>query len=436
MLFLLACSGSVPGPSDTRADDTAPAHDTGTSDERAVASGVWSFDSLAFEASDADLAPLADITDGATLIGFGESIHYSGGYAQARARAIRYAVEALGYRAIGVEAPWFAAETTRAYVVGEHDDLGAAVAGLTFGTWASASTGELLTFVRGWNEAHPDDTVEVFGFDIQGVWDDFPFLREVVTTVTPDEAAVLWEGVAGCAGGTYTSSADFTAGDFAYGLYTADGTVYSKERLTTCLAGIDGLDAWVSAHSADIAAAFDTDHVTRVQAAARSVRAIQLELRDPFSVEGYDARDAGMADLVALFHAERLNGRPTVLWAHNAHLRANSDDAEVQPSGWVTMGTHLGDTFGDAYAPVALVAKRVDYDWNGSGVQTVRAGADSLEGALGDLGPDLLLVDARTADLTQATTHYGAPDTATGVPADGFRGFMWLRESETFEVFE
>jgi erythromycin esterase len=65
--------------------------------------GVHSLSGIDEMLPDDDLQPLDSILGDAKNVGFGESVHTTGGYTQAKFRVIKYLVEKKGFRAIGWE---------------------------------------------------------------------------------------------------------------------------------------------------------------------------------------------------------------------------------------------------------------------------------------------------------------------------------------------
>lgn len=442
LLPLLACTpDKPPNADDTGAPDTGG--DTDTTDTRVYADGVWRFDTLDFGAATDDLAPVAEIVGDAEIVGLGESIHYTGGYAAARARLVPWLVEEQGFRAIAVEAGWYNAQTTDAWLRDDEGDLDGAMVGLGFGVWMSQEHAEMLQWVHDWNVANPDDMVALYAFDMQFFWDDFPYLRSVVTETDPDGVDALWAGVAGCLGGTYVTSADYNDDTWAQDMYAGQAD-YDDETYTTCIAGLDAVDDWVASHTEAIEAAMSLEDVTHAQVAARSVRQMQTELYSLGDMlASYNARDVGMAANFEQLRDELYPGRKTVIIAHNGHL--DRDWAAYEASGidgWVSMGTFVADTHGEDYAPLALLGESVTFDWGCSGDQTIEAALGTLERKMLRTGLELAFVDPERAEASgvlesgdDGAMAFGNPDQVTGIVADHFAGLVYLQTVPTFDPY-
>ena len=81
--------------------------------------GVWPLSGDDPTLSDtADLEPLRQLIGDATVAGFGESYHTSGGFYRMKHRIFRFLVEQMGFRAFAMETNWQGAQLATAYVQG------------------------------------------------------------------------------------------------------------------------------------------------------------------------------------------------------------------------------------------------------------------------------------------------------------------------------
>jgi len=410
---------------------------------REVAPGIHRLDGLDLDLPVDDLAPLEGMLGDAQVVALGESIHFSGGYHEVRARMIPYMVETMGMRVVAFEGPWGAAEGSRPYVERCEGELRDAMVGLYFSVWQSPQTAHTLEWLCDWNTAHPDDPVSFFGFDIQQPWHDGPWLRRWLADVHPEPEELL-AGLEPCVAGGVDTEAAFWASDD--GLAYAAGSVPIpglSERTGACVEGLGAVGAWLDDHEAEAAAARSADDVTLARVALVAIEAAHVEFAvGTADVAGWDARDAGMADVFELLWQERAGGQRAVIWAHNAHIVANGEDlrGSVYPAGWVDMGSILGDRLGENYAPIGFIASEVAWSWPGmEGTGSARDGA--LERVLEELGEPWLLVDLPVASADGSVIspgeayQAGHPARATFVPADHYRGLVYLQSSPEMEFW-
>lgn len=401
--------------------------------------GVWEIT--------ADLTPLSPLVADATVVALGETVHTSGGYSAMRARVLRYLVETHGYRALAFEGPWGAAEGTRRYVEDGEGTLASAMEGLTFLAWRNDVTGELIAWLRGWNEAHPDDKVRFFGFDVQGPWDDGARLRRFLSDAAVNQTA-LGEGIRRCLGAKH-DSAVASAQDSEEQQYLGLKVAMPEADRTACFAALNAVEAYLTAHATQlsglpsVAGEPGPTALALARIAAIALRANEEQffhaLRDP--VASSDGRDRGMAEVFTRLRALRAPGKRTAFWAHNRHILTRG--TELRPalgdSAWDAMGSILGRELGSGYLAVALVAHQVALNWDGTRetTQEPRDGANDVEKPLADLARSPLLVDLAENDVFPAGAkyelgYYGG----TGVPRDHYRALLFLERSPAQRVFQ
>ena len=114
-----------------------------------------------------DLAPLRRMIGKATVVGLGEAWHTSGGFYKMKHRIFRDLVQNMGFRAFGIESHWVSGEKTNQYVQTCEGSPEAAL-DLHIPVWQSAELVDLIQWMCEWNQAHPNDRVHYFGFDMQG----------------------------------------------------------------------------------------------------------------------------------------------------------------------------------------------------------------------------------------------------------------------------
>jgi hypothetical protein len=166
--------------------------------------GIYTFDGYDHTLPTDDLAVFGAMVGEAEVVGLGESAHTSGGYYRSKQRLFRYLVEELGFRAFAFESPWSDAELVKEYVETCEGDSRNAVVGGLFPAWECETVLEMVEWMCEYNQAHPDDPVGFWGFDIQQPWDDGPLLVSYVddNVESPTE---LIEGIERCNGATYAS---------------------------------------------------------------------------------------------------------------------------------------------------------------------------------------------------------------------------------------
>ena len=329
--------------------------------------GIYRVDGIDETLPHDDLAPLEGIVGRAQIVGLGESVHTVGGYYQAKFRIFKYLVEELGFRAFGFESPWFDAERVADYVRDCRGTARNAIRGL-FGVWQGVSVRDLVHWMCEWNQAHPEDPVHFYGFDIQQRGEPYR-LRPLLVEFGMDPS-------------------DSRLSDMVY--CTTGNT--ARTRHENCLAALDSIEKFLDRNEDEIVAATSEETLAGARihmVVLRSFENLQWYF-DIDWVRAYEARDEGMAYLAAAIREIRFPEARTALWAHNAHI------AKGRMFGPRVMGGHLKKAFKRKYRVIGLVAHQASIDWRGVGCGLWSTASDeSVEGLLRALGEPFLLVDLK-----------------------------------------
>lgn len=396
--------------------------------------GAYPLRGLDPEGPSDDLDAAAHVFDGADVFAFGETVHTSEGYAQGRLRLVRYLVEKQGVRAVAFESPWGAAEATGRFVERREGSLVQALRGLTFRAWTSKGTADLLTFLAGWNASHAQDPVRVFGFDIQDPSHDGATVRALFAKAAPAEAARA-RALDACVGARFDEMREASTDP-------VDGPILRLEaqlptpRHEACLSAVADVRAYLAANEAALLARATREELELARFAARALAANddQYFYFTTDKRRSYEARDEGMADGFQVLHALRAPGKRAAIVAHNSHIMQRRGEATTRRDDWRSMGTWLGERLGARYAPVGLVAHRVEYDWDGTAVtkERPRDGERHVERTLVELGHPVLFLDLAANDVLEPGATYDLSHTELGVPARHYRALLFLEHSPPF----
>lgn len=360
----------------------------------AVESGIWRLAGIAPGSPTADLEPLKQLIGKATVVGLGESIHTSGDYYVAKHRIFRFLVEKAGFRALGFQSSWAAADRVAAYVKtcqGSPDD---ALLGLD-SVWQSAEVRDLVVWMCEWNRTHKKakDKLTLFGFDVQQPEVDGPALLAFLRRIGVAEGDPLSDGVDRCNG---VGEPRIPLGD----PLPADGHA-------ACLEALDAIAQKFAREAKQIVKKTSKKdfewakvHLTGLrgnQGFAFFIRS-DSRLADAF-------RDGAMASVLRAMQTLKLPKKTKLaVWAHNFHL----SKAPIPDPGGVTrtMGTALTEALGASFFVVGFIGWDVSVD-AGPGLcgLTNFASPTSLEARLHGLGELYLLVNPKveSSALTPGT---------------------------------
>jgi erythromycin esterase len=388
---------------------TAPAPDL----QPALPPGVSPLAGVDPSLPDGDLAPLGALTGDAHVVGLGESIHTSGGFARAKSRAVRFLVEKMGFRVLSFEWQRTSGTVVENFLASGARSATVAAEGLS--VWANTDVRDLIQWLRDWNVAHPSDPVHFFGFDVQQPDTDSQALATYLQTAAPADAAALTAGLATCDTGQFLTTMKYAAADF-----------------TACMNGLGAVDQYFTQRQAALIAASSADAYEWARIALVGLRAWQPSIfYDATDLkQAMEARDSGMAYVFTKTRALRYPAARIILWAHNEHVSQHHDEiVGAFGEGARSMGTLLAAQLGADYVAVGLTGYDVGIDWPGVGCgsQTLPAPGD-VEDRLRALGQEDLFVDLSQPFFTPGMS-YGFAVWETLVPARQFQGLIYLQHS-------
>jgi len=377
--------------------------------------GVWPLAGDEPTLSDTtDLEPLRQLIGDATVAGFGESYHTSGGFYRMKHRIFRFLVEEMGFRAFAMETNWQGAQLATAYVQGGGGTAEQAISQHIV-VWQGTEYADLVRWIREWNLAHPNpaDKVAFFGFDIQQPELDGPGLVNYLQQIGIPSSDPRATGLSQCEG--VNQSHPF-------------GQV-PPERHNACIQTLASIEEHFTANKADLISRTSQQEFDIAMLRVVGLRAWENQV---FIIAhdrpgGYSARDEGMAYAFHVMRAMRAPNAKTMVWAANSHVARGP-----LVTGEVTLGTHLGNFFGPDYVTFALNAFVTEVDFGSCG--PVARQPDSLEDALEPVraaqNSPAVLVETRGSSILAPRAY------ATGIdqlrPHLEYNGLIFMQHSPKF----
>jgi hypothetical protein len=326
----------------------------------------------------------------------------------------------MGFRAFAIESHWVSGEKANRYVQtceGSPDEA----LDLHIPVWRSVEVRDLLQWMCEWNQAHPNDRVHYFGFDIQGGGLgpnlDGPGLIAFLGRIGVPEDHPWVAGIRQCEGVT----AEHPAGEIP------------PEVHQQCMAALTGIEERFQREARSIEEQTSKDDFFTARLQLLSLKAWQEEVflfgtdlvGEDFA-QGFTKRDEGMAKVFFLLREKNFPKAKTVVWADNVHVAR-----ALLPSGARPMGSFLAAKLGRGYVDFALTAYHTGVE--GGPTCTVReAVPGSVEDRLHALGEDALLVDlARSSYLKPRVYQIGG--VFTYKPRQHFNGIIFLETAERMQ---
>lgn len=321
----------------------AAAHAAPRADDpvRAIESAAHPLRSTAPGGSTKDLRPLGRMVGNAEVVGLGEATHGTHEFFTMKHRLFRHLVQEKGFRTFALEVSWKTGLRLDAYVRGGPGDVRElARQELSKGPWYNEEYIELLTWMRHYNERHPDRQLRFLGNDLNNPEMGVELFDAVTDYVRRHQPQQL-----GRIKALYAPLREVTDGDAHLALPVAErARLAQRARAAYELVkgiqpeGGDAKFAWVLQHArsvlqtADIYA-FDTD-------TPAGVRGAMLY------------RDRIMAENTVWW--QRQTGHKVLVSAHNAHIGYESRDSNYPKM----QGAFLRDALGSRYRSIGFTFDR------------------------------------------------------------------------------
>ena len=273
----------------------------------------------------------------------GEASHGTHDFYETRAELTKRLVAEKGFRAVAVEADWPHALRVNRYVRGRSDDRNADAALSDFKSfpqwmWRNTVVLEFVEWLRGWNEAHPQEQVGFYGMDLYGLHASISDVLEYLDRVDPEAARRARH--------RYACFEHF--GDpQMYGYAANKGIAEPCEN-----AVVDQLmelrrRATEQLHAHEPASEAELFYAEQN---ARLIANAERYYRSMFGgrASSWNLRDEHMAGTIASLHSyfDGAGGK-IVAWAHNSHL-GDARATEMSDRGELNVGQLVREKFGDA----------------------------------------------------------------------------------------
>jgi erythromycin esterase-like protein len=294
-----------------------------------------------------DFGPLLASIGNARLVLLGEASHGTHEFYRIRAEITKRLIREKGFRAVAIEGDWPDAYRINRYVRGRAglDEASDALDGfLRFPQWMwrNADVLDFLGWLRGWNDARPDDDAKVgfYGLDLYSLRASMAAVLSYLRQVDPEAAQR--------AARRYACFDQFGEDPQTYGYATASGMSASCE--TEVLRQLMEL----LAHGREYAARdgrLEPDALFFAAQNAKVVASAERYYREMFRgrASSWNLRDMHMAetlDALGTFLEDRRPGAKIVVWAHNSHV-GDARATEMSRRGELNLGQLVRERAGE-----------------------------------------------------------------------------------------
>ncbi|MGW7068300.1 erythromycin esterase family protein [Streptomyces sp. NPDC054855] len=336
-----------------------------------------------------DLRPMGRMVGDASVVGLGEATHGSHEFFTMKDRVFRYLVEEKGFTTFAQEVSWTTGLRFDAYVRGGESDVRALVhKELAKTPWDTEEYVELLTWMRAYNDEHPNRQVRFMGNDL-----NYPQIGTELFDGVEDYVRAHEPGLLPRITELYAPIRRLADGD----AYMGRPLDERKELAGKAREAHDLLEKLRPA-SPDRAFTMALQHARSVSQTA-TIYAFPLDTPEGIK-DGMLYRDRLMARNTAWW--QRQTGDKVLLSAHNAHVGYESYDPRYPKM----QGAFLRDRLGKRYVSIgftfdrgSLMAQSAESEvWKPRSVGAATRGMN--EHTLDKVRHDDYFLDMRTAPAT------------------------------------
>lgn len=371
--------------------------------------------------SEADLSVLGEMVGDATVVSLSEAVHGAAEPLEFRNRAIEYLVEKKGFTAIAIESGTVEGHHAYEYVRGGAGDLDTVVAeGLSWTFDQLPQNRELICWLRQFNASSRRlRQVHFYGFDVPGSPGETRARRGLGIALS--EALRFLGQVDAPAQSAFLARLGHLLRHIHFDLCATDkAETYEKlntdqrDRLTAIIADLITLFERRAHQYSELTSSDRYAWAYRAAIGARQADAWLREIpsgwrptsppapfpspETQFLAAATEVRDRAQADNLEWILDQEGSAGKLIVFGHRYHV--SSAPVRATWSGMrpqAVMGVHLRRHLGRRLVTVGSLVSQGEI--NGEGfLQTVnRAGSERLDGIVGTLGPDHLLLDLRQA---------------------------------------
>ncbi len=389
-----------------------------------------------------ELQPLKGMVRSAKYVGIGEAIHTAGGYSDGRFRITRFLIEEMGFRSVGIEAPYSAVFPINDYVstcLGSPTEAGKSI----YRPWKDQGFIDFIKWACQYNKGHTKDPIYFYGFDAQYqtgyaldalkryfIKANFPLSEKVTSKLEK------------CFGAESKTVDEFKKSE-SFKKYLA-GEAIPESSHNECLAGLEKTSVILQRHQKELIRKSSKKKWMWANIHAKTIWSDEghFYFRGKDEGEAYFSRDKGMADFVSEIQNTERPKTKVVLWAHNAHLAMDWANVKPQTYGNKMMGMILSEKWKENYFPIAQIGYHVtvnEIDFGGEDIgweQPKSTAENSLEYFFHRMNKVGILADARMPIFSKPHASQWMDQALEFVPSEQFRAYIFHEYSRPFILWK
>lgn len=319
-----------------------------------------------------DKAVVNQIVGDASTVIFGEDSHGMYKVHQLVPQLFQHLVEEKGFRVFVFESFWGLTRGFEDFMNSERTEVNSLESYWLNGTFSSAPIDGMLVWIREWNRKHPNDRIQLRGYQPENPVYDFAELLPFIDKVAGDEAADLRKGVKVCraADPKYKTELDFLIAGFER--RKEKKPFYTDKERADCLNGVAAIAKYLDDNAKRIESSTGYEtltlanlHVTSLKAYAGVIkRAGDLGIAETTDVDsvvfstlaqnmGYHLGDETRFKIYNTLQELYFADKKVFHWMHNWHGFRNTDEVGELPGeagiprSTYSFGTRVAKALGD-----------------------------------------------------------------------------------------
>ena len=380
---------------------------------------IFSFPIIGQTTNEIDLSQLDAIVANKKYVNLGEDSHFMTEVHKFVSQAFPYLVEKKGFRVFVFESAWGIDDKFRAFMNSDRTTI-TGEEGFFLNAFNSKNILKMLIWIRNWNRQHPNDKIQIAGYQPEQPVTDFNFLWEFAGKSDKFASSDLKKKAEICRAGTgkFKSDIEFIVENSQRrrkGLPS-----YSAEDRLGCNQAIDSIENFILQNKRDLRKRNSTNSFLESGAHLKSLRVYlntlsaivdegvlnktpTLEQQRDWQTRLYEGGDKGRFEIFEVLHRTRYANKKIFFWMHNWHAMKHTPEIEAfgrdekdasMPSGTISLGTRLAEKYGKELVVIGNIVPKAVCKNPICTPPPVRA--DSLETKVADrFGNKSVLIDLR-----------------------------------------
>lgn len=320
---------------------------------------------------EADLSQFDKIVGNKKYVNLGEDSHFMVEVHKLVARAFPYLVEKKGFRVFVFEAAWGTEEAFREFMNSDRTTV-TGEESFYLNAFNSKYIVQMLIWIREWNRKHPNDQIQITGYQPEQPIADFRGLWEFTGRSEKFAAAGLKEKAKVCRAGTgeFKTNIEFVI-DTSKRRRSGQPT-YSKEERGSCNQAIDAIEKFIETNKKELIKKNSNKDYLESKAHLISLRVYLNTLtvilddsifnKNPTFAEqqalqkkAYEEGDKGRFEIFEILRQTRFKNKKIFFWMHNWHAMKHASEIEAygrgpsdpsMPKGTISIGERMAKKYG------------------------------------------------------------------------------------------